>query len=163
MLYIIGINMTINSNSINSPSVPSSGGTQPSLANQQSISSGVNFLTAANISDLRPPSRSGASSSSSCGIGGGGGGGSTGNGGAGGSSSIGGIATSCSSTSVLASNISEIPSQNLSSEPVAGPSGLGPVQSVPLVCSSFFTYILINIFFIRRVEFPVQRKLSCRM
>lgn len=130
--------MTINSNSINSPSVPTSGVVQSSLASQQSLPSGVNFLTAANISDLRPPSRSGASSSSSCGVGGGGG---NSGGGAGGSSNVGGIATSCSSTSVLASTSSEIQSQNLSSEPVAGPSGLGPVQSVPLVSSFFFNLL----------------------
>lgn len=134
--------MKINSNSIYSPSVPSPVVVQSSLTSQ-SLSTGVNFLT----TDIRPPSRSGASSSSSCGIGGGGAGGGGGNSGAGGISgtagsiNVGGIATSCSSTSVLASTSSEIPSQNLTSEPVAGPSGLGPVQSVPLVCIySLFLY-----------------------
>lgn len=84
-------------------------------------------------SDVRPPS-------------GGGGGGS--GGGAGGIVGCG--VTTTATSSVLASTTSEITNPNISSEPVAGPSGLGPVQSVPLV-SCCILYLL-----------TLSLELSCR-
>ncbi|XP_055304688.1 broad-complex core protein isoforms 1/2/3/4/5-like isoform X2 [Sitodiplosis mosellana] len=125
-----GINMTINSNSLNSvpPIRKSSSPTIPSNVNSSS-----------NLpSDIHPPPPSSSASSSitSAMIQVGNGNGPTTGNGTSGSGSATTTSTCTSTSSGLIATSSGITSPmsdpTLSTEPIAGPSGLGPVQSVPL-------------------------------
>lgn len=124
----VGINMSMSA-SCSSAAIAGSSGSVQSTSAQSVVVPPTNLSSSSSIpTDLmRPSSRSGGGGG---GEGGGGGGGRSG-GGAGGSS--GGHSSTLTHTTT-----SSISSPIISSEPVAGPSGLGPVQSVPLV--SFFEY-----------------------
>lgn len=103
---ISGINMTINSNSVNS--VP------PSLSTASTIVIPPVNSIPQNLSPDIPSSRSAGGLGNS-------------------------TATSTCTSGGLVSTSSGI-SSPIITEPVAGPSGLGPVQSVPLVIKTKFTF-----------------------
>lgn len=112
--------MTINSNSTNS--IPPS--CQPSV-----LIPPVNSSSSMSP-EIRPASRGG---------GGGNGGGAVVNSGGGGL--CGNLTPSSKCTTVHAPTSSGLSSPNMLSEPVAGPSGMGPVQSMPLVCYPIYIHL----------------------